>query len=74
MVCSQEKGPYLLSYKNTASDLKLLEDYDTEEAWKSAVNKRKFLLDRIIKDPPNCQIQKNMMTDKAEHKVNQIQK
>ncbi|MCG8112264.1 MAG: hypothetical protein N0E59_16025, partial [Candidatus Thiodiazotropha taylori] len=27
---------------------------DTEEAWKSAVNKRKFLFDRIFKeyDPP----------------------
>lgn len=43
-----------LAMKNTVSDLKLVEDYDTEEAWKSAVNKRKFLLDRVIKeyDPP----------------------
>ena len=36
--------------KNTVSDLKLLDDYDTEEAWKSAVNKRNVLLDRILKE------------------------
>ena len=30
--------------------MKLIEDYDTDEAWKSAVNKQKFLLDRIIKE------------------------
>ena len=40
--------------KNTVSDFKLLEDYDTEEAWKAAVNKQTFLLDRITiaYDPP----------------------
>ena len=34
--------------------MKLLEDYDNEEAWKSAVNKGKFMFDRILKeyDPP----------------------
>ena len=43
-----------LCVKTKVSDLKLLEDYDNEEAWKSAVNKRKFLFDRILKeyDPP----------------------
>ena len=48
------KDPSFLSVKTTVSDLKLLEDYDNEEAWKSAVNKRKFMFDRILKeyDPP----------------------
>ena len=48
------KDPVFLSVKTTVSDLKLLDDYDNEEAWKSAVNKRKFLFDRILKeyDPP----------------------
>ena len=34
--------------------VKLLDDYDNEEAWITAVNKRKFLFDRILKeyDPP----------------------
>ena len=38
------------------SDLKLLDDYDNEEAWKSAVNKRKFLFDRTLNkfDRRNC--------------------
>ena len=40
--------------ENHVSDLKLLDDYDNEEAWKSAVNKRKFMFDGILKvyDPP----------------------
>ena len=48
------KDPIFLSVNTTVSDLKLLDDYDNEEAWTSAVNKRKFLLDRILKeyDPP----------------------
>ena len=51
---AMRKDPVFLSVKTTVSDLKLLDDYDTEEAWKSAVNKRKFLFDRILKeyDPP----------------------
>ena len=51
---AMKKERIYLSVKNTVSDLKLLDDYDTEEAWKSAVNKRKFLLDTILKeyDPP----------------------
>ena len=54
MARSHEKDRIYLSVKNTVSDLKLLDDYDTEEPWKSAVIKRKFLLDRILKeyDPP----------------------
>ena len=40
--------------KTTVSGLKFIEDCDNEEVWKSAVNKRKFLFDRILKeyDPP----------------------
>ena len=39
------KDRIYLSVKNTVSDLKLLDDYDKEEAWKSAVNKCKILFD-----------------------------
>ena len=51
---AMRKDPVYLSVKNTVSDLKLIEDYDNEEAWKSAVNKRKFLFNKILKeyDPP----------------------
>ena len=42
--------PVFLSVKTTVSDLKLIEDYNNEEAWKSAVNKRTFLFDRILKE------------------------
>ena len=50
---AMRKDPVFLSVRTTVFDLKLL-DYDNEEAWKSAVNKRKFLFDRILKvyDPP----------------------
>ena len=40
---AMRKDPIFLSMKTTVSDLKLLEDYDNEEAWKSAVNKRNFV-------------------------------
>ena len=51
---AMRKDPVFLSVKTTVSDLKLLDDYDNEEAWKSAANKRKLLFDRILKmyDPP----------------------
>ena len=42
------KDSVFLSVKTTVSDLKLIEDYDNEEALKSVVNKRKFLFDRIL--------------------------
>ena len=44
--------------KRTASDLIDLDDYDGEEAWKSAVNKRKFLFDRVSKEyePPEVSV------------------
>ena len=44
------KDPIFLSVKTTVSDLKLFDDYDNEAAWKSAVNKRKFLFGRILKE------------------------
>ena len=34
-----KKDPFYLSVKNTVSDLKLLDGYDTEEVWKCAVSK-----------------------------------
>ena len=48
------KDLVFLSLTTTVSDLKLLDDYDNEEVWKSAVDKRTFLFDRILKeyDPP----------------------
>ena len=51
---AMKKDRIYLSVKTKVSDLKLLDDYDKEEAWKSAVNKRKFLFDRILKEnePP----------------------
>ena len=51
---AMRKDPIFLSVKTTVSDLKLIEDYDNEEAWKSAINKLKFLFDRILKEynPP----------------------
>ena len=65
MLCfhAMRKDPVFLSVKTTVSVLKLLDDYDNEEAWKSAVSKRKFLLDRILKDKirRNCPGLKMMM-------------
>ena len=50
---AMRKDPVFLSVKTTVTDLKLLDDYDNEEAWKSAVSKRKFLF-LILKEygPP----------------------
>ena len=46
---AMRKNPifYFPVYENYVPDLKLLEDYDNEEAWISAVNKRNFF-DRIL--------------------------
>lgn len=51
---AMKKDRTYLTVKKTVSDLKLYDDFDNEEAWKSAVSKRKFLFDRILKeyDPP----------------------
>ena len=46
---AMRNDPIFLSVKTTVSDLKLLDDYDNEKAWKSAVSKRKFQLDRILR-------------------------
>ena len=51
MVSCHAKEPCFPVCENlSVSDLKLLDDYDNEEAWKSAVSKRKFLFDRILKE------------------------
>ena len=39
-----------LFVKITFSDMKVLDDYDNEEAWKSFATKRKFLFDKILKE------------------------
>ena len=49
MVSCHAKGPCFPGCGTTVSDLKLLDDYDNEEAWKSAVNKRRILKEY---DPP----------------------
>ena len=43
------------SLQETARDLQLVDDYDSEEAWKYAVHKRKYLLEKILREyePPN---------------------
>jgi hypothetical protein len=40
--------------KKTASDLKVIDDYDSEEAWKYAISSRKYLFEKILNkyDPP----------------------
>lgn len=37
-----------VAIKKTAADLKDLEDYNMEEAWKYVVNKGKFLFDKTL--------------------------
>ena len=71
---SHEKDRIYLSVKNTVSDLKLLDDYDTEEPWKSAVIKQKFLLDRILKeiDPPELSDPGIMMVGKPKNNDKQL--
>ena len=41
-------------YKCTITGLKLLDDYDSDEAWIYANHKRKYLFDKILKkyEPP----------------------
>ena len=34
--------------KKTASDLELMEDYGSEEAWRYAINKRKYLFEKVL--------------------------
>ena len=51
---AMQKEPIYLSIKKTVSNLKYMDDYNTEEAWKSAAKTRKFLFDGILKkyEPP----------------------
>ena len=52
------RDPIFKTVKRTVSDLIDIDDYDGEEAWKSAVNKRKFLLDIVLKEyePPEVSV------------------
>jgi hypothetical protein len=47
-------SPVFQSIKKTADSVIQTEDFDTEEAWKYAVNKRKFLFEAVIEgyNPP----------------------
>lgn len=40
--------------KKTASDLELMDDYDSKEAWEYAISKRKYLFNKVLKayEPP----------------------
>ena len=46
--------PSYKAIKKTSKDLQILDEYSSEEAWKYAVNKRKFLFENILKryQPP----------------------
>ena len=70
------KDRIYLSVKNTVSDLKLLDDYDNEEAMEICRSKRKFLFDRILKeyDPRNYLNPKMMTTRKTNNNNKQFQK
>ena len=48
------KDPVYRSIKKTASDLMLVDDYASEEAWKYATSKRKYLFENILNryEPP----------------------
>ena len=71
---AMKKDRIYLSVKNTVSSLKLLDDYDNKEAWKSAVNKRKFLFDRILKefDPPELSEPEESQTEEQQHTVSNV--
>lgn len=46
--------PIYKSIKDMATDPELMKDYDREEAWKHATNKRKYLFEKLIRsyEPP----------------------
>ena len=43
-----QKDRTFIAIRNTARDLRSLDDYGEEESWKYAVKKRKFLFDKIL--------------------------
>ena len=51
---SIRKDPVHLAIKETAKRLKEEDDFESEESWKYAVSKRKYLFDKLIKqyNPP----------------------
>lgn len=56
------KDPIYRAIKKTASDLKMMDDYDSEEAWKYATSKRKYLFEKILKryQPPEVTITRSI--------------
>ena len=71
---AMKKDRIYLSVKNTVSDLKLPDDFDNEEAWKYAVNKRKVLFERILKefDPPKLSEPEDSQTEDQQHSVSKV--
>ena len=69
---AMKRDPIFKTVKRTASDLIDLEDYDGEEAWKSAVNKRKFLFDRVLREyePPEVSVREEDEPENDEQQEN----
>ena len=49
-----KKDPIYKAIKKTASDLELMNDYDSKEAWQYAISRRKYLFGKVLKtnEPP----------------------
>lgn len=55
-----KKDPIYKAIRKTALDLIRVDDYEPEEAWKSAVRQRKYLLDKLLDDyEPSYMIQES---------------
>ena len=52
---AMEQDPVYKTIRKTVKRLKEDEDFESQEAWKYAVSKRKYLLDKVLEDfdPPN---------------------
>ena len=48
------RDPIYKEIKKTAEDVKMIDSYQKEEAWKYAINQRKYLFETVLKqyDPP----------------------
>ena len=58
---SVRKDPIHTAIRRTAKQLKEEDDFESEESWKYATKKRKYLFDKVLKEysPPN-----NLFTDR----------
>ena len=58
---SVRKDPIHTAIRRTAKQLKEEDDFESEESWKYATKKRKYLFDKALKEysPPN-----NLFTDR----------